>query len=147
MNDERVTRALDALRNADAGACPGSDAEIRALLAFRRKRREWGFERRCRLAFVAAAVVLAALSATFSRTSSDRKPVEAREIATPFFPLTDRLPNDSNVQLVRITVPASTMRRVGLPISDDHLSDPVLADVLLGQDDLARAIRFVSYVK
>lgn len=145
MNEERVARSLEALRDADAAVTPGPEAEVRTLLAFRRQQRERKFERRCRLAFIAAAVALAALAGTFPHRGGEPKQVEAREIATPFFPLTDRSLNDGNLQLVRVTVPASTMRRVGLPIGDDHLSDPVIADVLLGQDDLARAIRFVSY--
>ncbi len=42
-------------------------------------------------------------------------------------------------------VPASTMRKVGLPVNEDRLTDRVYADVLVGQEGLARAIRFVSY--
>ncbi len=48
-------------------------------------------------------------------------------------------------ELVRVVVPASTMRDVGLPVSQDHLSDFVQADVLVGQEGLARAIRFVGF--
>lgn len=74
-----------------------------------------------------------------------RKPAEP--IVTGFFPLMENPPPFEHGLLVRITVPASTMRAVGLPVGDDHLSDPVQADLLVGQDDLARAIRFVSYRK
>lgn len=76
-----------------------------------------------------------------------RKPAEREEIATGFFPLMDNPPPFERGLLVRMTVPASAMRAVGLPVGDDHLSDPVQADLLVGQDDLARAIRFVSYRK
>ncbi len=72
---------------------------------------------------------------------------EPQEIATGFFPLMDNPPPFERGLLVRMTVPASAMRTVGLPVGDDHLSDLVQADVLVGQDDLARAIRFVSYRK
>ncbi len=48
-------------------------------------------------------------------------------------------------EILRMVVPAATMRTVGLPVSEAHLADPVEADVLVGQEGLARAIRFVSY--
>ena len=64
---------------------------------------------------------------------------------TEFFPLLDVAPPFERGQLMRVTVPASTMREVGLPVNEDHLTDRVYADVLVGQEGLARAIRFVSY--
>jgi|SRR5579863_611639 hypothetical protein len=72
---------------------------------------------------------------------------EPEEIVTPFFPLVESSSPFERGLLVRMTVPASAMRTVGLKVGDDHLSDSVQADVLVGQDDLARAIRFVSYRK
>jgi hypothetical protein len=75
------------------------------------------------------------------------RPAEPEEVVTPFFPLVDSSSPFERGLLVRMTVPASTMRTVGLKVGDDHLSDSVQADVLVGQDDLARAIRFVSYRK
>lgn len=68
-----------------------------------------------------------------------------REILTEFFPLLDVAPPFEGGRLLRMTVPASTMREVGLPVNEDHLTDRVYADVLVGQEGLARAIRFVSY--
>jgi hypothetical protein len=76
-----------------------------------------------------------------------RKSAEPEEIETGFFPLMVDPPPFERGLLIRITVPASAMRAVGLPVGDNHLSDPVQADVLMGQDDLVRAIRFVSYRK
>jgi hypothetical protein len=48
-------------------------------------------------------------------------------------------------ELWRVVVPASTMRAVGLPVREDRLEDPVEADLVVGQEGIARAIRFVSY--
>lgn len=70
---------------------------------------------------------------------------QPREIVTQFFPLLDAAPPFERGELLRVTVPASTMRRVGLPVNQERLADPVYADVLVGQEGLARAIRFVSY--
>ena len=74
------------------------------------------------------------------------RPVELqRETVTQFFPLLDVAPPFERGELLRVMVPASTMRRVGLPVNENRLADPVYADVLVGQEGLARAIRFVSY--
>lgn len=67
------------------------------------------------------------------------------EIATEFFPLMDMPPPFERGELLRVVVPAATMRTVGLPVMDNHLNDPVQADILVGQEGLARAIRFVNY--
>ena len=67
------------------------------------------------------------------------------EVATEFFPLMDTPPPFERGELLRVVVPAETMRTVGLPVSESHLNDPVQADILVGQEGLARAIRFVNY--
>ena len=72
-------------------------------------------------------------------------PQRPREIVTQFFPLLDAAPPFERGELLRVTVPASTMRRVGLPVNEERMGDRVYADVLVGQEGLARAIRFVSF--
>ncbi len=67
------------------------------------------------------------------------------EVVTDFFPLMDAPPPFERGQLLRVMVPASTMRSVGLPISPERWSEHVQADVLVGEEGMARAIRFVSY--
>jgi hypothetical protein len=70
---------------------------------------------------------------------------QPREVVTEFFPLLDVAPPFESGELLRVMVPASTMRKVGLPVNENRLADPVYADVLVGREGLARAIRFVSY--
>jgi hypothetical protein len=70
---------------------------------------------------------------------------QPREVVTQFFPLLDVAPPFERGELLRVTVPASTMRKVGLPVREDRLTDRVYADVLVGEEGLARAIRFISY--
>jgi len=72
-----------------------------------------------------------------------RKP--SQEITTEFYPLMEDPPPFERGELLRVSVPASAMRGVGLPVSEEHLEDLVQADVLVGQEGLARAIRFVRY--
>ncbi len=74
-----------------------------------------------------------------------RKP-EPTEIVTDFFPLLDDAQPFERGELLRVKLPASAMRSVGLPVSEDRMSDTVQADVLVGEEGLARAIRFVRTV-
>jgi hypothetical protein len=67
------------------------------------------------------------------------------EVDTEFYPLMEVAPPFERGELVRVTVPASTMRDAGYFVEASHWDDPVQADVLYGQEGLARAIRFVSY--
>jgi hypothetical protein len=69
----------------------------------------------------------------------------AKEILTEFFPLMDAPPPFERGELVRVVLPASALRVVGLPVREGHLADPVQADVLIGEEGMARAIRFVSF--
>lgn len=70
---------------------------------------------------------------------------QPREVVTDFFPLMDVPPPFERGQLLRVVVPTATMRTVGLPVNPDRLSDRIQADVLIGEEGMARAIRFVSY--
>ena len=66
------------------------------------------------------------------------------EIATDFMALLDGVDFDSfdNNQLVRVELPGSALIAAGLPVDAEMADAPVKADVLLGHDGLARAIRF-----
>ena len=67
------------------------------------------------------------------------------EVVTDFFALMDPAPPLGRGEILRVQVPAATMRAVGLPVSEDHLADRIQADVLVGEEGLPRAIRFVKY--
>ena len=78
------------------------------------------------------------------RKSVRPRPAESQEIVTDFFPIMDPAPPFQRGQILRIEVPASAMQMVGLPVREDRLKDPVQADVLIGEEGLPRAIRFVK---
>jgi hypothetical protein len=67
------------------------------------------------------------------------------EVVTEFFALVDEEQLDSleSLQVVRVELPGSALLAVGLPVDASMASEPVKADVVLGHDGLARAIRFV----
>ena len=46
--------------------------------------------------------------------------------------------------LVRVRLPRSALASFGFPVNENRETDSVNADVLLGDDGLARAIRFVQ---
>jgi hypothetical protein len=73
-----------------------------------------------------------------------RPPLPKEEIVTEFYPLMeDPLPFERG-ELLRVSLPAAAMRTVGVTVSEDRLGEIVQADVLVGQEGLARAIRFVN---
>jgi hypothetical protein len=87
-------------------------------------------------------VVNAALHKVARKPAPVSRP-EPREVATDFFPLTSSALPFERGQMLRVQLPAAAMRTVGLPVREERMSDPVQADVLVGEEGIARAIRFV----
>jgi hypothetical protein len=166
-----VVSALQVLAEHDRECEAPGDVEVRLIQAFRRRRARKQFTV-IALASLAAAAGIAVFFVPREASKPPapepvvavapppaeaitpvpaqkrvRRPVRRlpREIVTQFFPLLDAAPPFERGELVRVTVPASTMRKVGLPVNEDRLEDRVYADVLVGQEGLARAIRFVSF--
>jgi hypothetical protein len=71
--------------------------------------------------------------------------VEEAGIATRFYPLVedDELVSLESGQVIRVEVPASTLIQFDLLVTLESLTQPVQADLVIGQDGLARAIRFL----
>jgi hypothetical protein len=59
-------------------------------------------------------------------------------------PNAGRLAENEEVNLVRVEVPRSAMIAVGLEVSPERVSELVAADVMVGPDGLARAVRFLD---
>jgi hypothetical protein len=67
------------------------------------------------------------------------------EYETDFFPLSyggDQKPMESG-EVIRVQMPRSALIAFGLPVSIERADVPVKADLLIGEDGLAQAIRFV----
>jgi hypothetical protein len=75
------------------------------------------------------------------------KPVRGsakREVVTNFIPvMVDPDPFERG-RLVRVKLPRSALSAFGLPVNEEHFEERIQADVLVGEDGLARAIRFVK---
>lgn len=68
------------------------------------------------------------------------------EIATDFMPVGYANPMDlqDGGQVMRVELPRSTLAGFGLPVNMERVNERVKADVLVGPDGQARAIRFVQ---
>jgi hypothetical protein len=69
----------------------------------------------------------------------------AGEITTEFIPLVQYagFAQSEGAHLVRVELPRSALASFGIPVNADRAGGRVKADVLLGEDGTARAIRFV----
>ena len=70
----------------------------------------------------------------------------ADDSASGFYPLpdADALPPVESAMVVRVQMPTASLELIGYPINRDPASEPVDAEVLLGQDGLARGVRLVE---
>jgi hypothetical protein len=80
--------------------------------------------------------------------SPDRKPPKKANVVTPSgfvdLPWTAGLPAFESGEIVRMEVPVASLPTYGIDISSGAGKGPVEADVLIGQDGFARAIRLVT---
>lgn len=69
-----------------------------------------------------------------------------QEVVTHFVSLGygSALDLQDGAQMVRVKLPRSALARFGLPMNMDRADEKITADVLVGADGLARAIRFVQ---
>lgn len=99
----------------------------------------------------AAAVAIAALVPAWRVWQSAMKPagtgVVSRELVTEFFPLRYSNVPARGGYVVRMQVSRSALASFGVaPPGGDLTSPSVLADVVIGDDGLARAVRFVRVI-
>ena len=73
-------------------------------------------------------------------------PPVTKEVVTHFVSLGygSALDLQDGAQMVRVELPRSALARFGLPMNMDRADERITADVLVGADGLARAIRFVQ---
>ncbi len=149
--DRRLTQALRALADADAaaGAGPAVEARLRdTVRAIGRVRRR----PRAPFLALAAALIAAAGGSTWlvaMHPPGSSAPGVTREVATEFLPLTYGHLPVTDAYIVRLEVPRSALIQFGLagpelPVASGETVD---ADVLVGMDGIARAVRFVHQVE
>jgi hypothetical protein len=67
------------------------------------------------------------------------------EVATDFFeiPYVEPLRPEQRADVFRMQVPRASMAAFGLPVTGGRLDSRVTADVLMGEDGVVRAVRFI----
>ena len=157
--DPALTAALRALAEDDGreGASPAVEARLLAevqSIGRARRRRSYAstLALAAGLALAVAAPLLwrAALRPPDAETPAVRVEGPRREVATAFFPLVYGSIPFTDGQIVRMEVPRTALASFGLASPDAQSgssSRTVLADVLVGEDGLARAVRFVRPVR
>jgi hypothetical protein len=151
-DDPRLTGALRALADADAavGASPEVEARLREAV-----RAIGDARRRPAAAFLALAASLTAVAGGSSWLVATHPPAErvpsvaVREVATEFLPLTYGHLPVTDAYIVRLEVPRSALVQFGLASADLPApgQETIDADVLVGVDGIARAVRFVHQVR
>jgi hypothetical protein len=151
--DEALTRALRVVAEDDRTLSASAKIEARLLaeahvIARARRRRVFAAAGAFAAALLAVTAVPVWRAATVRPPTVDpagsvatsARPVPG-EIATEFFPLMYSNVPVTNGEAVRLELPQTALASFG--IEADDASGTVLADVLVGQDGLARAVRFV----
>lgn len=67
------------------------------------------------------------------------------DVTAPFYSLIEegQMAPLESARIVRVEVPPASLVKWGVPLTETTFTQPLQADLLLGQDGLARAIRFV----
>ena len=152
----RLTAALRALAEEDAAS--GTSAVVQAQLMEEVRRLRHARRRSFVKMFLLSAILCAATATPFwyvttadrrirSSSASQNVPTHGvGEMATAFFPLMYSTVPVSGGRLVRLEVPQQRAAAFGVEIAEvagDSAASVVLADVLVGDDGVARAVRFV----
>jgi len=156
MEDER--ELLEDLRDlaADGPRKAPDRVEWQLRAEFRKRARR----RRAKVwASFGGAAALAAGIALFAWVRETPKPAPTTMVAAAapavaeddvadasFYPLpeAEALPAVENAMVVRVQLPVSSLRLMGFPVEEDGGDGAVQAELLLGQDGLARGVRLVE---
>jgi hypothetical protein len=80
------------------------------------------------------------ISGQLATAAAARKPY----IATEFIPITEGETAWETMQMVRVRLPRSALLEVGLPMNETYSEESILADVLISDEGLPYAIRFIK---
>ncbi len=146
--DERLQALKRAMRDVDA------PARVEAAVTAEFRRRPAGGPAWPRWALAAAAAVVMAVGAMWLLRQEPVAPPVAevtppaarpRQDVQPFIPLVPNMtwgPGES-AQVMRVSMPRAALVSFGLPVDETRAFEMVRADIIVGQDMVARAIRIV----
>ena len=124
-------------------------AEVAALAAARRRRLMVASLGAAAAVFVAVLVPVWRSFPAAPGTAAVDAPLVTRELVTEFFPLSYSNVPARGGYVVRMQVPRDALAAFGATAfaAGDSASPDVLADVVIGDDGLARAVRFVQVMR
>lgn len=149
--NETDQKLLEALRELAVEGPQDAPAALEARLVEAFRKRSQARRRNVWLG-VGTAAIAAALALVLIRpamvhpTPAVQSSVQVDDTALDFYPLPDaeELPPLESATIVRVELPMASLRLMGLPVSEDSAADLVEADMLLGQDGMARGVRLVE---
>jgi anti-sigma factor RsiW len=118
----------------------------RALLAAMERRAGSRVKSAYRALAIAASVVLA-IGISFINSRPVKRPAALTQMAADGFialPYSDESLSGEGAVVMQVEVPRSAQALAGMPVSDGPADGRVKAEVLVGADGLARAIRFLN---
>jgi hypothetical protein len=146
--NDRLTNALNRLAEEAAQTAPPPEIE-RALLAEfdrtsrRRRMLSWSIKGGA----IAASIAIVMLATRSPQPPAPAAPSAApQEFEQPFvsIPYVAPLGPYERAEIVRMNLPVAALISAGLPVRTSDAGAQVEADVLVGQDGRARAVRLVS---
>ena len=158
-NERELLSDLRALADADRSQAP-SGLQARLLVEFRRRA-----ARKRRMAWLPAAGIGAVAAAilvflwmpkavfphrpdnpAISSTVIQPLLLTAEETEAGFYPLPEAegLPPIENATVIRVQMPLASLQLMGVAVNETGVAEPIQADILLGQDGLARGVRLVQ---
>lgn len=138
----------DALRDAFASHHRGNSRKPQLL----NERRLWTAAAVLLIATIAGTLSYRVHHLTIESSAGPVSPEGATEdpgsqVLTEFIPLMEGETSMESLQLVRVRLPRSALLQLGLPMNENREDEPILADVLLSEDGLPYAIRFINHQK
>jgi len=131
-----------------ADAAPPAEMEAALLGEFERERRR---KRRSPIVIATAAIAASVLALAalehppFAKHAAPAAPAPVEQSEAPFVPIPYLAPPApyERIEVVRMQVPVAALIAAGLPVRTADPGARVEADVMVGQDGRARAVRLV----
>lgn len=150
--NEKLLHELRALASdGPSEAPPHVETQLRA--AFRRRKRRRNLRIWAPVFAMAAAVAVVLLFSGKQHGAHQPAAVAVQTVVpasadddSDFYPLpeAEALPPVENAMVVRVQLAVSSLQLMGVPIDDQRADASVQADLLLGQDGLARGVRLAQ---
>ena len=131
----RIETALLAAWDAEMRDTRATQAEVQRALD--RNRVTWN-----QVGALAAGVVLAVTLGRLGQTLRESAPSPATHETASLLLLGEPILDGETVRVFRVQMPAAALSRLGMRSGSVDPARPVMVDVLVGEDGVARAIRF-----